>query len=91
MADDITSMGFTSYRQDEDGNLYVPLKEVLAHLKSLPTADVRENVRGHWKGKPICGRSTVRCSVCDFCFVENAGRWAFCPHCGADMRGSNNV
>ena len=40
---------------------------------------------GHWEGKPIAGYSTVRCSECGEVFMENRGKWNFCPNCGAYM------
>lgn len=40
---------------------------------------------GYWKGKPIAGYSTVRCSECGRVFMENSGKWNYCPNCGARM------
>lgn len=40
---------------------------------------------GYWKGKPIAGYSTVRCSECGDVFMENEGKWNYCPNCGAKM------
>ena len=51
----------------------------------MPTADVVPVRHGYWKGKPLAGYSTVRCSVCDSIFRENSGRWKYCPDCGATM------
>lgn len=60
-------------------------------LVNLPTAQP-ERKKGQWRGKPIAGYCTVRCSVCKNVFSENNGRWNFCPDCGADMReGGDNV
>lgn len=56
-------------------------------LKLIPTADVVEINRGYWKGKPIAGNCTVRCSVCGSAFLENDGKWNYCPNCGAKMEG----
>lgn len=50
-----------------------------------PTADVAPVVHGEWKGKPIAGYCTVRCSVCGSAFLDNDGRWKYCPNCGAKM------
>ena len=46
-----------------------------------------ERKKGKWIGKPLAGCCTVRCSVCNDAFLENSGKWNFCPNCGADMRG----
>lgn len=41
---------------------------------------------GEWIGKPIIGGySRMRCSVCGDVFLENNGKWKYCPHCGAKM------
>lgn len=45
----------------------------------------RSEKRGHWKGKPIAGYSTVRCSECGDVFRENSGKWNYCPNCGSKM------
>ena len=59
----------------------------LIDVKTIPTADVVEVVHGYWKGKPIAGYCTVRCSVCGSAFLDNEGRWNYCPNCGAKMDG----
>lgn len=63
-------------------------------LEPVPTADVRENVRGEWIEKYYASNETgetvfhgmIMCSVCGH--VPKVG-WLsdFCPNCGADMRG----
>ena len=40
---------------------------------------------GYWKGKPLAGYSTVRCSVCGHAFLDNSGKWKHCPDCGSRM------
>lgn len=50
---------------------------------------IEERKKGKWIGKPIAGYDKVRCSVCNDVFLENDGRWNFCPNCGADMREEN--
>lgn len=49
-------------------------------IHSIPAADVRENIHGHWIATPECDT----CSECHFKVVAG---FNFCPHCGADMRG----
>lgn len=61
--------------------------ECIKTVDAQPTADVRENVKGHW----VVDRY---CSVCDFDKYEFdccCGGWPqnFCPNCGADMRGES--
>lgn len=55
-------------------------------IDNIPTADVRENVRGEW-GRTKNG--FIYCSNCEATWYENAwtDKWHFCPNCGADMRG----
>ena len=61
-------------------------------ILDMPTADVRENVRGEWIDA-VVGTSTgytyheKRCSICGYGEVLPHN---FCPNCGADMRGEQN-
>lgn len=48
-------------------------------LNSIPTADVRENVKGEWEPRG----GYYYCSQCGARY-EWGGN--FCPNCGADMR-----
>ena len=62
-------------------------------VDNIPTADVRENVKGEWIDKPnreFCFRAdfkTIECNQCGYnmpksdSFASN-----YCPNCGADMR-----
>ena len=54
-------------------------------LDEQPTIDAAPVVHGHWIGKPLAGYSTVKCSACGSAFVENNGKWKYCPDCGAKM------
>lgn len=51
--------------------------------KMLPTADVRENIKGEWIDRGVGG---WECSRCHY-IVERWNNTNFCPNCGADMRG----
>ena len=72
--------------------VYIAFKE---RIDKIPTADVRENVRGEWIehkplsfGKIIKGLGNVfECSVCGE--EVNCEPCNFCPNCGADMRGES--
>ena len=54
----------------------------------IPTADVRENVRGKWKRRIVDGgwNANLVCSECGYTLMIEDG-YNFCPNCGADMRG----
>ena len=56
-------------------------------LPTIPTADVRENVRGEWidRGKDM----TIRWQ-CSECGRKDMHIYNFCPNCGADMRGDKS-
>ena len=53
-------------------------------IKDNPAADVVERKRGEWI-QPCAGSSQTECSLCGT--LSSYGRSAFCPKCGADMRG----
>lgn len=55
-------------------------------IQDAPTVEAKPVIHGEWIGKPLGGYSTVRCSNCKNVFLENQGKWNFCPDCGADMR-----
>lgn len=65
-----------------------PISEVIARINEVPTVDATPVRHGHWKGKPLAGYSTVKCSVCGSAFMENSGKWKYCPDCGAKMDDS---
>ena len=61
-------------------------KLITGRIKQIPTADVVERKTGKWVGKPIAGFSNVRCSNCNNVYLNNSGKWHYCPNCGASMR-----
>ena len=72
-------------------NLAEGFKEASDIINQLPTADVKEVVRGHWKmdDDDVLGMS-FDCSVCGY-EQEESMHLKFCPDCGADMRGGGNA
>lgn len=59
--------------------------DLLYRIDRIPTADVRENVRGYWKkrkDKPL--QNWYQCSNCGAICGETP---KYCSECGADMRG----
>ena len=64
----------------------------------IPAADVRSVVRGHWiteeeaeeKGDYSLRDACSVCGHCDWDCTESAS-FNFCPNCGADMGGEDDV
>lgn len=75
----------------EEG-FHCPTMPISVLIKSIPTADVRENVRGEWKkgGEQPYFRKHFDIVVCSVCNKRGEQRWNFCPNCGADMRGEKD-
>ena len=65
-----------------------PIEEFEKILKSpsIPDADVRPVVRGHWE--QVMGKYDllVRCNKCHYIPIDDLKMVNFCPNCGADMR-----
>ena len=66
-------------------------EQMINILKGLPTADVRENVKGEWikevdtmGGYDDYTPINYYCSICGYLSMD--GRTNYCPNCGADMR-----
>lgn len=87
----------TKFKVTEDFyTIYI--NEVEEAIANVPTADIRENVKGEWLADNDREKSMMwRCSVCGRiayyppigsreAFAKHCG-YAFCPNCGADMRG----
>ncbi len=64
-------------------------------INDVPTADVRENVKGEWiEYDSGYGIMAYRCSICgkttlgakQYDLYGNEYVYEFCSHCGADMR-----
>lgn len=60
-------------------------EDVCCAIEDAPTIDAKPVKHGYWKGKPIAGYSDVRCSKCGNVFMDNTGKWKYCPNCGAKM------
>lgn len=61
-----------------------------------PTADVRENVRAHWIDMKPTGDDRFMCSRCKWkekvpTIMGEPIVWDYCPSCGAQMIGDNDV
>lgn len=58
-------------------------------IDDIPTADVRENVRGEWILTGEIEEVRAEVTKCSVCGCETWGGGHFCCGCGADMRGDN--
>ena len=76
-----TFLGFSM--PDPNADTMIRQSTVIRTIHEMPTADVRENVKGEWK---VCDAKPptwwYECSVCG-----NAGNkdYNYCPNCGAMM------
>lgn len=68
---------------------FVGEKPILEFVASLPTADVRENVKGEWEWSycKLSDGNAVKIYFCPKCRMVDNDTPKFCKHCGADMRG----
>ena len=55
----------------------------------IPAADVVERKKGKWELEPEYG--WYICSACRDEVTVKSGRTNFCPNCGADMSGEDDV
>ena len=66
-------------------------------IDNTQTANVRENVHGEWIIQEVCPPEYHGKHFCSKCGAQalNEGYKEhlsnFCPHCGTDMRGEQNV
>ena len=74
-------------------------EEINDFFANIPTADVRENVRGYNTKKDkyfhcsICGygvNDVYESSKSDVLIFEHGEEWKFCPCCGAEIMEENN-
>ena len=79
--------GIHAYDEYFNG-IRIGYKRAAHSLVTIPTVEERKH--GYWKGKPLAGYCTVRCSYCRVSFEGNSGRWKYCPECGAKMDGVND-
>lgn len=63
-------------------NVIEVVRDIIAELEDIESADVRENVRGEWLQNEE-SPWLYECSKCHRVFL---GTTDFCPNCGADMR-----
>jgi len=86
---DLSERVTTTYYDDEHeewSQKTVAISDVLDSVCDDYTVIEAEPVEhGRWIGKPIAGFATVRCSICGTAYLENNGRWNYCPNCGAIM------
>lgn len=75
-------------------NSYDMKKQAVEIVQKWEPSDVRENVRGEWRTTYLDHVAMwerpkiLYCSVCNQCIAYPTN---YCPNCGAEMRGDNNV
>ena len=52
-------------------------------INDVPTADVREVVRGEWILNDKIG--TFKINTCSICGFNSEAEWNYCPNCGAEI------
>lgn len=60
---------------------------IIEDLRSLPSANVRENVQGEWITHRDYMQEKSGFYVCSVCNAMARDKSNFCPHCGAQMIG----
>ena len=77
--------------QKWDSGCWIRYKVFENCLEQIPTADVRENVKGEWKREVLGstgGYGTTVMYQCSTCERMSISEYNYCPNCGADMRSS---
>ena len=80
-----------AFMADGIGNSeYRNVCDIAERLRKIPAADVVERKHGEWV--QVMGKYDWMyvCSKCRFVPIE-VDRAKYCPNCGADMRGDNDV
>lgn len=78
------------------------IENTYLHIKSIPAADVVERKHGKYSAKVFTAEHNIFfdaplvsfwCHECDYTDKIIADRltYKFCPNCGADMRGDDDV
>jgi rubrerythrin len=73
--------GLRSRIQIETGCNFVTADRI---VESRPTADVKPVVHGKWEKNE---HTFLTCNKCGFVNKYNRMQYAYCPNCGAEMRG----
>ena len=63
------------------------LYKVQMNSKGMPNFSTAEEIADRPQGEWIDCKGGWKCTVCN---KWSDGQYAFCPHCGADMRGEDN-
>lgn len=81
----IDRLNKTELSADQIRMLVYPKEAVAKAIYDCSSADVRENIHGHW----VVGFGSTWCS-CSECSHNGSRNWSYCPWCGADMRGDEH-
>ena len=75
----------SDYDSEYECGYYDALKEAVPMLIHVPSVQP-QRMRGRWEYLDYGGVGNYHCSACRRICI-NKGDYAFCPFCGADMRG----
>ena len=73
------------YRIDDSASLSTRDVVNVEDIEDISTADVRENIHGHWIR--VTDKAGYLVWECDKCGWQKRLWTNYCPDCGADMRG----
>ena len=80
---------------NEDGILYIPMRDVNQSIKKAPTVDAAPVVHGRWINWGKSGTPTYEnygtCSVCHEDAEIHTEHRNYCPNCGAKMDRSDDI
>ncbi|WMI81824.1 hypothetical protein [Anaerotignum sp. MB30-C6] len=83
---DIAEKSLRKYAEQKHANGEIELAngilKAVCKLRTLPSADAKEVVRGKWE-KSVFAGDFHKCSKCEGVWNR---KFDFCPYCGADMR-----
>lgn len=96
--DAIDAIAHMHCKKDEDGYVWIIRRDVWARIEALPSAKRKGKSaqrKGEWIATQDWGGRNYSCSCCKFSFMVDTcmlePMWNYCPNCGAEMKGEEDV